>query len=114
MRKLFADAPRGARASATCYSLVETAKLNGLEQHAYFEQVLAQFAEADTVQKLEALLPWNVKAATGCELPTRKPPDTRAVRPRKQAGRYNVAYASATWRVACWACSLALVWVGSR
>jgi transposase len=60
---LFADTPHGARASATCYSLVETAKLNGLEPYAYLEHVLAHIAEADTVEKLEALLPWNVKAA---------------------------------------------------
>ena len=60
---LFADTPHGARASATCYSLVETAKLNGLEPYAYLKHVLEHIAEADTVEKLEALLPWNVKAA---------------------------------------------------
>lgn len=60
---LFADTPHGARASATCYSLVETAKLNGLEPYAYLKHVLERIAEADTVEKLEALLPWNVKAA---------------------------------------------------
>jgi hypothetical protein len=27
---LFSDTPKGARASATCYTLVETAKANGL------------------------------------------------------------------------------------
>jgi transposase len=58
---LFADTPQGARASATCYSLVETAKLNGLDPHSYISHVLANIAEADTVEKLEALLPWNVK-----------------------------------------------------
>ena len=62
---LFADTPHGARASATCYSLVETAKLNGLEPYAYLRHVLAHIAEANTVEKLEALLPWNVKAAAG-------------------------------------------------
>lgn len=62
---LFSDTPHGARASATCYSLVETAKLNGLEPYAYLRHVLGRIADADTVEKLEALLPWNVKAATG-------------------------------------------------
>lgn len=58
---LFADTPQGARASATCYSLVETAKLNGLDPHSYIGHVLEHIAEADTVEKLEVLLPWNVK-----------------------------------------------------
>jgi len=58
---LFADTPQGARASATCYSLVETARANNLEPCAYLRHVLANIADADTVEKLEALLPWNVK-----------------------------------------------------
>ena len=57
---LFADTSRGARASATCYSLVETAKANSLEPSAYLQHVLERIAEADTLEKLEALLPWNV------------------------------------------------------
>jgi transposase len=57
---LFADTSRGARASATCYSLVETAKTNSLEPSIYIEHVLERIAKADTLEKLEALLPWNV------------------------------------------------------
>jgi len=57
---LFADTSRGARASATCYSLVETAKANSLEPSAYIQYVLDRIAEADTLEKLEALLPWSV------------------------------------------------------
>lgn len=58
---LFADTAHGARASATCYSLIETAKANGLEPYAYIRHVLEHIATADTVEKLEMLLPWNVK-----------------------------------------------------
>lgn len=58
---LFADTPQGARASATCYSLIETAKANGLEPSAYIHHLLEHIAKADTVEKLEALLPWNVQ-----------------------------------------------------
>ncbi len=58
---LFADTSRGARASATCYSLVESAKANGLEPYTYLQHVLAHIAAADTVEKLEALLPWNME-----------------------------------------------------
>jgi transposase len=57
---LFSDTPRGARASATCFSLVETAKANGLEPYAYLNHVLASIGSADTLEKLEALLPWNI------------------------------------------------------
>ncbi|ARU59479.1 IS66 family transposase OrfB [Oleiphilus messinensis] len=57
---LFADTSQGARASATCYSLIETAKANQLEPSAYIHYVLNRIGEADTVEKLEALLPWNV------------------------------------------------------
>ena len=56
---LFADTARGARASATVYSLIETAKANGLEPYDYLHHVLAHIAAADTVEKIEALLPWN-------------------------------------------------------
>jgi transposase len=57
---LLADTSQGARASATCYSLVETAKTNSLEPSVYIQHVLERIAEADTLEKLEALLPWNV------------------------------------------------------
>lgn len=58
---LFSDTPNGARGSATCYSLIETAKANGLEPYTYIHYVLKHIAAADTVEKLEALLPWNAK-----------------------------------------------------
>ena len=57
---LFADTPRGAAASATCYSLIETAKANQLEPYAYVNYVLTHIGAADTLEKWEALLPWNV------------------------------------------------------
>lgn len=57
---LFADTARGAQASATVYSLIETAKANGLEPYNYLNQVLKHIAAADTLEKLESLLPWNI------------------------------------------------------
>lgn len=57
---LFSDTPRGARASATCYSLIESAKANSLEPYEYLCHVLQHIGTADTVEKLEALLPWNM------------------------------------------------------
>jgi hypothetical protein len=58
---LFSDTPKGAKASALYYSLIETAKANGLEPYDYLRGILAKLPYADTVEKLEALLPWNFK-----------------------------------------------------
>ena len=52
--------PQGARASATCFSLIETAKANGLEPSRYIHHVLEHIDEAATLEQLEAMLPWNV------------------------------------------------------
>lgn len=61
---LFADTQAGARASANLYSLVETAKANGLEPHAYLTQLFTALPHASRVEHFEALLPWNpTKAA---------------------------------------------------
>ncbi|MFV0478481.1 MAG: transposase domain-containing protein, partial [Parahaliea sp.] len=57
---LFADTPRGARASATMYSLIETAKANELEPRAYLLHILERIGGADTLESLESLLPWNI------------------------------------------------------
>jgi len=56
---LFADTSRGAHASATMYSLIETAKANDLEPRTYLLHVLERIGAADTLEQLEALLPWN-------------------------------------------------------
>jgi transposase len=39
--------------------LIETAKANDLEPSAYVHHVLDRIGEADTLEKLEQLLPWN-------------------------------------------------------
>lgn len=60
---LFSDTPAGAQASANLYSLVETAKANGVEPHAYLTHLYTELPHATTVEHLEALLPWHVKTA---------------------------------------------------
>jgi transposase len=57
---LFSDTPQGAHASATCYSLIESAKANQLEPYGYIKYLLDYIGTADTLEKLEALLPWQV------------------------------------------------------
>jgi len=57
---LFADTVRGAQASVNLYSLIETAKANGLEPFAYLRYVLAELPAATTLDEVEALLPRHV------------------------------------------------------
>lgn len=58
---LFADIRKGAEARAACYSLIETAKANNLDPQAHIKHILDHITAADIFEKLEALLPWNVK-----------------------------------------------------
>ena len=59
---LFADtvAGAGAEASANLYSLVETAKANGVEPYRYLRYVFTHLPAADTLEAFEALLPTRV------------------------------------------------------
>lgn len=59
---LFSHSAAGATASANLYSLVETAKANGLEPHAYLSYLFAHLPKAAALEHFEALLPWHVKA----------------------------------------------------
>ncbi len=57
---LFSDTVGGVKASANLYSLIETAKANGLDPYAYLRYVFTELPKADTVEAIEALLPYNV------------------------------------------------------
>ncbi len=76
---LFSDTVKGAIASANLFSIVETAKANGVEPHAYLSLLFAQLPYARTVEDFETLLPWNVKSALATASPQlgqRKKADT--------------------------------------
>ena len=47
----------GANASASLYSLVETAKANGIEPYAYVRTVFRAWPRAASVDEIEARLP---------------------------------------------------------
>ena len=55
---LFANTANGAQASAMLYSLIETAKANGLTPFDYLHHLLEELPT--TSQGIEQLLPWNV------------------------------------------------------
>jgi transposase len=59
---LFSDTQAGAQASANLYSLIETAKANGLEPHAYLTRLYTILPQATCLEHFEAMLPWNLKA----------------------------------------------------
>lgn len=56
---LFSSSQAGVKASANLYSLIETAKANGLNEYDYLKWVFAKLPAANTVEQIEALLPWN-------------------------------------------------------
>lgn len=56
---LFSDSVAGVTASANLYSLLETAKANGLEPYAYLRRVYTELPRAQSVEAIEALLPWR-------------------------------------------------------
>lgn len=62
---LFSATPRGAHASASLYSLIETAKANGLEPYAYLREVFTRLPGMTSEEELQALLPWNAKSVWG-------------------------------------------------
>jgi transposase len=57
---LFANSVKGANASSTLYSIIETAKANKIEPWHYLNLVFKELPNAATVEEIEALLPWNV------------------------------------------------------
>ena len=56
---LFAGSDAGGERAAAIYSLIETAKLNGLDPEAYLHAVLDRIAD-HPVNRVAELLPWNL------------------------------------------------------
>lgn len=61
---LFSDSVAGARSSANLYSLIATAKANGIEPYAYLRHVFTELPKAQCVEDIEALLPFRLDPAT--------------------------------------------------
>ena len=60
---LFSNTPRGASASAVAYSIVETAKANGLRPFRYFQFLLERLPAGTPI---EDCLPWGQAALALC------------------------------------------------
>ncbi|MBQ1188852.1 MAG: IS66 family transposase [Lachnospiraceae bacterium] len=68
---LFADTPKGATASAAVYSLVETAKANGLNVYTYLEYLLMYMPDTDWrnyPEDLDDLMPWAPAVQEECKM----------------------------------------------
>lgn len=67
---LFADTPKGAGASAAVYSIVETAKANGLSVYTYLEYLLLYMPDTDWQnhpEDLDVLMPWSEDVQNECK-----------------------------------------------
>ena len=60
---LFSDTVAGAHASANLYSLIETAKANGIDPYRYLVWLFKALPLSQTVDDCLALLPWNMPAS---------------------------------------------------
>jgi len=67
---LFAGSDAGGERAAAIYSLIGSAKLNGLDPELYLRTVLAQIAD-HPISRIDQLLPWNLAA-------TLQPPASKA------------------------------------
>lgn len=66
---LFADTPKGAAASAAVYSIIETAKANGLNVYTYLEYLLLYMPDTDWrnhPEELDGLMPWSKAVQAEC------------------------------------------------
>jgi len=54
---LFSSSVNGAKASANLYSLIETAKANGLEPYAYLKRVFTELPKVESYDDVDRLLP---------------------------------------------------------
>ena len=60
---LFVGSDKGGERAAILYTLIETAKLNGLDPEAYLAHAIDRLARGHLATKLSELLPWNCKDA---------------------------------------------------
>ena len=56
---LFAGSDSGGDRAAAMYTLIETAKLNGLDPELYLREVLRRIAD-HPINRIGDLLPWNI------------------------------------------------------
>ena len=72
---LFCESVNGAKASAIIYSIVETAKANGLNVYKYLEFLITELSERKkdgSLDHIDDLLPWAKTPQKECKVPIKK------------------------------------------
>jgi hypothetical protein len=59
---LFAGSEGGGKSAAITYTLIETARLNGVDPQAWLTHVLARIAD-HKITRIDELMPWRYAAA---------------------------------------------------
>ena len=62
---LFVGSKVGGKSAAIAYTLIETAKLNGVDPQAWLADTLARIAD-HKINRIDELLPWNVSVRPDC------------------------------------------------
>lgn len=67
---LFSNTPKGAKASATIYSIIETAKENGLNPFSYLQYLFEELPNLDIKDQdtIDKLLPWSSALPLKCRV----------------------------------------------
>lgn len=67
---MFANTPRGAKASATIYSIVESAKENSLNPYSYLQYLFERLPNVDLQNHnaMDELLPWSSALPSDCRI----------------------------------------------
>lgn len=60
---LFAGSDTGGDRAAAIYTIVQTAKLNGVNPEAYLKHTLAKIAEGHPINKIDQLMPWQMSSS---------------------------------------------------
>ena len=58
----FAGSDAGGERAAAIFTIIETAKLNGIDPEAYLRGTLASIADGHPINRINALMPWNMGA----------------------------------------------------
>ena len=61
---LFAGSDSGGERAASIYSLVASAKLNGINPEIYLKDMLTKIAEGHPINRIDELMPWRMTSAT--------------------------------------------------
>ncbi len=59
---LFAGSDAGGVRAAAIYTLVQTAKLNGINPEAYLNNTLTKIAEGHPINRIDQLMPWQMSS----------------------------------------------------